>query len=172
MASISPAICHFFKQINLRRRTMYKKLLSMLLVIVMTISLAACAQPGSVDEQPGGNDPATSQNNGDNTETQAPEETKKPVEYTTYTEVYSSELGTLNYLSTTTTAVSVLAGLCVDSLVEHDQYGIMRPLSLIHILNRTRSAAALPAPPRHGCGRRTKPHCITESLRGMATIAI
>ena len=106
---------------------MYKKLLSMLLVSVMTLSLAACAQPGSVDEQPGGNDPATSQNNGDNTETQAPEETKKPVEYTTYTEVYSSELGTLNYLSTTTTAVSVLAGLCVDSLVEHDQYGIMRP---------------------------------------------
>ena len=120
---------------------MYRKLLSMFLVIVIAFSLVACAKPGSTQQNPN-NDPATTQagNNNENQppeevkkpENQPPEEVKKPVEYTTYTEVYSSELSTLNYLSTTATAVAVLGGLCVDSLVEHDQYGIMRPCLATH----------------------------------------
>ena len=109
---------------------MYRKLLSMFLVIVIAFSLVACAKPGSTQQNPN-NDPATTQA-GNNNENQPPEEVKKPVEYTTYTEVYSSELSTLNYLSTTATAVAVLGGLCVDSLVEHDQYGIMRPCLATH----------------------------------------
>lgn len=74
---------------------MYRKLLSMFLVIVIAFSLVACAKPGSTQQNPN-NDPATTQA-GNNNENQPPEEVKKPVEYTTYAEVYSSELSTLNY---------------------------------------------------------------------------
>ena len=47
--------------------------------------------------------------------------------YTTYTQVYSAEVSTLNYLQSTATDVTVLGSLCVDGLVEFDRYGVMQP---------------------------------------------
>lgn len=96
---------------------MKQKLLALVLAIVMLLPVAAC-KPAETTTAP----------DAPQSDSSAPAtETKKPVEYTTYTEVYSTEVATLNYLSTTTTDITAIAYLCLDGLVEHDQYGIMRP---------------------------------------------
>lgn len=45
----------------------------------------------------------------------------------TYTTLYSSEVTTLNYLVTSTTNEFAIAANVIDTLVEYDQYGRMRP---------------------------------------------
>ncbi len=48
-------------------------------------------------------------------------------EEVSYTSLYSSELGTLNYLITTTTAEFAVAANVIDTLVEYDRYGQAQP---------------------------------------------
>ena len=103
---------------------MKKRLVAIVLVLAMLLSLAACTQ---TDKPTGtGGEPNTGNETTAPVGTDAVEEQPEIV-YTTYTQVYSDELTTLNYLNTTATAVTTLGGLCVDGLIEFDQYGIMRP---------------------------------------------
>ena len=101
-----------------------KKLLSLLLALAMIVSLAACGSGGSntttaapTTTQPGS--PAT---------TESPQPAKPdPSTYTTFTELYSSELKTLDYLDSTLTALSTFAYNCEMGLVYFDNFGLMRP---------------------------------------------
>jgi len=80
------------------------KSLALLLALCMLFSLVACG----------------------NQQTNTPAQNTEKV-YTTYTQVYSAEVSTLNYLQSTATDVTVLGSLCVDGLVEFDRYGVMQP---------------------------------------------
>lgn len=44
-----------------------------------------------------------------------------------YTEVYASEITTINYLVTATGIEFALAANCVDSLIDYDRYGVVQP---------------------------------------------
>ena len=92
---------------------MYKKITATLLASVMALSLVGCGGSSSSTD--------TTQADGSGSA-----DTAEKV-YTTYTEVYSTELPTLNYLTTTTTDVTATARLCVDGMVEHNQYNILIP---------------------------------------------
>ena len=46
---------------------------------------------------------------------------------TTYTELYSSELKTLDYVDSTTTALTTFAMNCILGLVYYDNFGLLRP---------------------------------------------
>ena len=106
---------------------MYKKFAALLLAAVMVFAMFGCK--GATEPNPnstvaptqGNNDPAQT-----NTETNTPAQNAEKV-YTTYTQVYSAEVSTLNYLQSTATDVTVLGSLCVDGLVEFDRYGVMQP---------------------------------------------
>ena len=99
---------------------MKKRLTAVLLAAVMALSAVGCSG-GSGGSSAGG---TTAAQGSDASQAQTAQEEKK---YTTYTEVYSAELSTLNYLTTTTTEVVANARLCLDGMVEHDQYNILRP---------------------------------------------
>jgi len=106
---------------------MYKKFAALLLAVIMVFAMFGCK--GATEPNPnstvaptqGNNDPAQT-----NTETNTPAQNTEKV-YTTYTQVYSAEVSTLNYLQSTATDVTVLGSLCVDGLVEFDRYGVMQP---------------------------------------------
>lgn len=106
---------------------MYKKFAALLLAVIMVFAMFGCQ--GATEPNPnstvaptqGNNDPAQT-----NTETNTPAQNAEKV-YTTYTQVYSAEVSTLNYLQSTATDVTVLGSLCVDGLVEFDRYGVMQP---------------------------------------------
>lgn len=106
---------------------MYKKFAALLLAVIMVFAMFGCQ--GATEPNPnstvaptqGNNDPAQT-----NTETNTPAQNTEKV-YTTYTQVYSAEVSTLNYLQSTATDVTVLGSLCVDGLVEFDRYGVMQP---------------------------------------------
>ena len=106
---------------------MYKRFAALLLAAVMVFAMFGCQgatepNPNSTDvPTQGNNDPAQT-----NTETNTPTQNTEKV-YTTYTQVYSAEVSTLNYLQSTATDVTVLGSLCVDGLVEFDRYGVMQP---------------------------------------------
>ena len=46
---------------------------------------------------------------------------------TTFTELYSSELKTLDYVDSTTTALTTFAMNCIMGLVYYDNFGLLRP---------------------------------------------
>lgn len=98
-----------------------KKALSLVLAVVMVLSLAAC---GNKDNPTGSNpnNPGTTNNPGNSND---PGSTPKV--YTTYNELYSAELKTLNYLSSATTNLTHFAYSVVDGMVEFDRYGLLRP---------------------------------------------
>lgn len=106
---------------------MYKRFAALLLAVIMVFTMFGCQ--GATEPNPnstvaptqGNNDPAQT-----NTETNTPAQNAEKV-YTTYTQVYSAEVSTLNYLQSTATDVTVLGSLCVDGLVEFDRYGVMQP---------------------------------------------
>ena len=106
---------------------MYKKFAALLLAAVMVFAMFGCK--GATEPNPnstvaptqGNNDPAQTNTENNN----ATQNTEKV--YTTYTQVYSAEVSTLNYLQSTATDVTVLGSLCVDGLVEFDRYGVMQP---------------------------------------------
>jgi len=101
-----------------------KKLLSLLLAAAMVFSLAACGE-GTPSTTPA---PAAA-TTGAGGETQAPatKAPDKPVEYTSFTELYSSELKTLDYLDSTLTALTTFAMNCEMGLVYFDNFGLLRP---------------------------------------------
>jgi len=91
-----------------------KKALSLVLAVVMVLSLAACGNKdnpnasGSGTPGPGG-------------------QTNPTKVYTTYTELYSSELKTFNYLYNADTTLTHFAYSVIDGMVEFDRYGLLRP---------------------------------------------
>ena len=106
---------------------MYKRFAALLLAAVMVFAMFGCQ--GATEPNPnstvaptqGNNDPAQT-----NTETNTPAQNTEKV-YTTYTQVYSAEVSTLNYLQSTATDVTVLGSRCVDGRGEFDRYGVMQP---------------------------------------------
>ena len=80
---------------------MYKKFAALLLAVIMVFAMFGCQ--GATEPNPnstvaptqGNNDPAQT-----NTETNTPAQNTEKV-YTTYTQVYSAEVSTLNYLQST-----------------------------------------------------------------------
>lgn len=107
---------------------MMKKILSLVLCLAMAISVAGCAQPGNSDPEPvttpdGGNTPATTD---EPSATENPEESPY-VEDATFRYLYASEISTMNYLETGTTADFKPAANFVDTLIEYDEYGVVKP---------------------------------------------
>ena len=105
---------------------MMKKILSLVLCLAMAISVAGCAQPGNSDPEPvttpdGGNTPATTD---EPSATENPEESPY-VEDATFRYLYASEISTMNYLETGTTAVFKPAANFVDTLIVFDEYGVV-----------------------------------------------
>ena len=90
---------------------MYKKFAALLLAAVMVFAMFGCK--GATEPNPnstvaptqGNNDPAQTNTENNN----ATQNTEKV--YTTYTQVYSAEVSTLNYLQSTATDVTVLGSL-------------------------------------------------------------
>ena len=113
-----------------------KKYLALLMAAMMILScLAGCGNndaPADNGNQNAGNNQS---NTNTNTNTTAPEVEGPHVgpdgrvarEDQTYRSTYSSELTTLNYLSTGTNANLVVGANCIDPLVENDQYGNIVP---------------------------------------------
>ncbi len=101
-----------------------KKLVSILLVAAMLFSMAACGSKDNSTQAP-----VTS--TGDQNTTAAAGEqttnTAEPIEYTTYTELYSSELKTLDYVDSTLTALTTFCNTCEAGLVYFDNFGLLRP---------------------------------------------
>lgn len=85
-----------------------KRLLALLLALVMAVSLAACGN-GDTQSSDGGNTDGVSTD---------------PVVYRT---LYSGEVDTMNYLTTTTTNNLEIPANVVDTLIEYDCYGVVQP---------------------------------------------
>ena len=81
-----------------------KKFLASLLLVAMALGIAACSKPA---------------------EQQEPRTVLRESE--DYYTVYSSEVTSLNYLVTSTTAEFAIVTNCVDGLVEHNHLGIIQP---------------------------------------------
>jgi len=81
-----------------------KKFLASLLLVAMALGIAACSKPA---------------------EQQEPQTVLRESE--DYYTVYSSEVTSLNYLVTSTTAEFAIVTNCVDGLVEHNHLGIIQP---------------------------------------------
>lgn len=93
---------------------MKRRILALFLCLVMALPFFGCAKGDTPAPDPG--------TSGDPAQSDGPAKV-----YTTYKEVYSSELKTLNYLHSTDTGLTQLAYMIEDGLVEFDQYGIMQP---------------------------------------------
>ena len=88
-----------------------KKVLALLLVFCMIFSLCACGKTESRDVS--------------GTEDEAVD--SPYVENATFRYLYSSEIGTMNYLKTSTTQDFKSSANFVDTLIEYDQYGVAQP---------------------------------------------
>ncbi|OQB25533.1 MAG: Oligopeptide-binding protein AmiA precursor [Firmicutes bacterium ADurb.Bin182] len=96
---------------------MTKKLLALFLCILMLVSLAAgCAKPSS--EVPEKTKAPESP--------EAPEVPEEPEEMV-YTTLYASEVSTLNYLTTGTQWDQYVGANVIDTLVEYDNFGQLKP---------------------------------------------
>ena len=88
-----------------------KRLTALSLAAALTLGLAACGgkkDPVTESAAPGGNDPA-------------------PAQTSTYRQLYSSEVETMNYLTTTTFENLRIPANVVDTLIEYDRYGVVQP---------------------------------------------
>ena len=103
-----------------------KKYLAMLLAAVMMLScFAGCGNDATV-QKPGTTDqPGTT--NPDAPQAHIGPDGRVAREDQVYHSTYSSELTTLNYLSTGTTYNLTVGANCIDPLVENDQYGNIVP---------------------------------------------
>lgn len=88
-----------------------KRLLALLLVFSLIFSLCACGKAETTNVSGTGN-----------------EDVDSPyVENGTFRYLYSSEIGTMNYLKTSQTQDFKSSANFVDTLVEYDQYGVVQP---------------------------------------------
>ena len=104
---------------------------AILLAAVMMLScLAGCGGKTETPTQTPTQTPSTDAPSTDAPTTEGPHvgpDGRIAREDQTYRSTYSSELTTLNYLSTGTTANLVVGANCIDPLVENDQYGNIVP---------------------------------------------
>ena len=88
-----------------------KRLTALSLAAALTLGLAACGgqkdPDPTVSGEPGGVAPSA--------------------EGTTYRQLYSSEVETMNYLTTTTFENLRIPANVVDTLIEYDSYGVVQP---------------------------------------------
>lgn len=106
-----------------------KKILAIVLCLVMVLGVVGCQSntPADTDEPKQTNDNNTPAN------TDAPQTSSEPageslyVEDATFRYLYPSEISTLNYLATSSTVDFKPASNFVDTLIEYDQYGIVKP---------------------------------------------
>lgn len=82
-------------------------------ILVLIIIMAGCAKKPIDSKEPGKTE-----------ETKAPETKGEIKEFRT---VYSGEITTLNYLVTSTTSEFAIAANLVDTLVDYDKYGVVKP---------------------------------------------
>lgn len=103
---------------NLKKEDKMKKILAFTLALILI--LTGCAPKEKV-ETPAQPDPKT------------PTEVTQPVEESIYADVqeynyvYSGELTTINYLVTASTNEFAVAANLVDTLVDYDNYGVVKP---------------------------------------------
>lgn len=93
-----------------------KRLLALLLCVTMLMSVAACGNNNNTST-PGSSTPAGDGGSG----------TTAPAGPSIYRKLYSSEVTTLNYLSTGTTLEFEPAANVIDTLVEYDKFGTVQP---------------------------------------------
>ncbi len=93
-----------------------KRLLALLLCVTMLMSVAACGNNNNTST-PGSSTPAGDGGSG----------TTAPTGPSIYRKLYSSEVTTLNYLSTGTTLEFEPAANVIDTLVEYDKFGTVQP---------------------------------------------
>ena len=106
-----------------------KKILAIVLCLVMVLGVVGCQSntPADTDEPKQTNDNNTPAN------TDAPQTSGEPAEESPYVEdatfryLYPSEISTLNYLATSSTVDFKPASNFVDTLIEYDQYGVVKP---------------------------------------------
>ena len=106
-----------------------KKILAIVLCLVMVLGVVGCQSntPADTDEPKQTNDNNTPAN------TDAPQTSGEPAEESPYVEdatfryLYPSEISTLNYLATSSTIDFKPASNFVDTLIEYDQYGVVKP---------------------------------------------
>ena len=106
-----------------------KKILAIVLCLVMVLGVVGCQSntPADTDEPKQTNDNNTPAN------TDAPQTSGEPAEESPYVEdatfryLYPSEISTLNYLATSSTEDFKPASNFVDTLIEYDQYGVVKP---------------------------------------------
>ncbi len=92
-----------------------KRFLALLLAITMMLAvLAGCSKK---DETPAGGNTGTDEDTG----------TEEEVVVQEYSQVYSGEITTLNYLVTTSENEFSLAANMVDTLIDYDRYGVAQP---------------------------------------------
>ena len=105
-----------------------KRILLFTLCLAMLLSVVGCAVPGSSEPTPPATepDPSAAPSTPDETDPANPEESPY-VEDATFRYLYASEIGTMNYLKTGTTADFKPAANFVDTLIEYDQYGVVKP---------------------------------------------
>ena len=87
-----------------------KRLTALLLTTALTLGLAACG---------GKKDPGPAESNSP--------EGPAPAASSTYRQLYSSEVETMNYLTTTTFENLRIPANVVDTLIEYDCYGVVQP---------------------------------------------
>jgi len=87
------------------------RLLSVILLLATLLSLAACSKEDPADPS----DPSN------------PADPSKPAEPVVYTRLYSSEIETMNYLTSSVTDTQTVFGLSCEPLLQIDNYGIIRP---------------------------------------------
>lgn len=97
---------------------MKKKILATALAAAMAVSLAACGSGSSTSGSSGGSDSTAA-----GTESGSEDSGEK----VTYRNLYSSEVQTLNYLTTSTSNDYAISANIVDCLVDYDQYGNIHP---------------------------------------------
>lgn len=118
---------------NIRRENM-KRILSIILVLMLLITGCSGSGSSSTSSDTGtdtNNNKSTSESPSTGGETSSKTETvEEGITYSDkqeYTEVYSREVNTINYLVTASTVEFGLAANLVDTLVDYDRYGVMQP---------------------------------------------
>ncbi len=103
---------------------MKKKLLTLLLVLTMVASFAACGSNGTNNAEPTST-PAAGDSSTDGSSDTGSD--SAAAEGQTYTTLYSGEVATMNYLTTSTIGDMVIPANTIDTLVETDSEGNIVP---------------------------------------------